>query len=103
MPDLLRMKIQGGTKMRHLTVEEIIDFISVQGWSEASVTLINRVNGHICNCDACLKRVQAFDLIHEEFQRMGVDMDFNEWLKRDESSIQGLAAVALPKKTPEED
>jgi hypothetical protein len=47
--------------------------------------------------------VQAFDLIHEEFQRMGVDMDFNEWLKRDESSIQGLAAVALPKKTPEED
>lgn len=89
--------------MRHLTVEEIIDFISIQGWSEASVALIARVNGHIRNCDACLKRVQAFRLIYEEFQRLGVDMDFIAWLEQDTSQFQNLAAVALPRTTPEEE
>ena len=81
--------------MRHLTVEEIIDFVSIRGWTEASLALIARVNGHIRNCDQCLKLVQASRLIHEEFLRMGVGEDFENWLDREypESMKAGLAAL----------
>jgi hypothetical protein len=88
--------------MRHLTVEEIIDFVSIRGWTEASLALIARVNGHILNCDACLKRVQAFRLIHEEFSRMDVDTNFKDWLEQNELLPQGAGIVALPNKTPEQ-
>jgi hypothetical protein len=87
--------------MRHLTVEEIIDFVSIRQWSEESLALITRVNDHIRNCDACLKQVQAFRLIHEEFQRMDVDATFKEWLEQSELLFQSEGAVALPNKTLE--
>ena len=81
--------------MRHLTVEEIIDFVSIREWTEASLALIACVNGHIRNCDQCLKLVQAGRLIHEEFLRMGVGEDFENWLDREypESMKAGLAAL----------
>lgn len=87
--------------MRHLTVEEIIDFVSIREWTDASLALIARVNGHIRSCDACLKRVQAFRLIHEEFLRMDVDANFKDWLEQSELLPQSADIVALPNKTPE--
>ena len=81
--------------MDHLTMEEIFGFISVKKRNEETMALIARVNGHIRNCDQCLKLVQASRLVHEEFLRMGVGEDFENWLDREypESMKAGLAAL----------
>lgn len=87
--------------MRHLTVEEIIDFVSIREWTEESLALIARVNGHIRSCDACLKRVQAFRLIYEEFLRRDIDATFEQWLEQSDPLFRSAGAVALPNKTQE--
>lgn len=61
--------------MTHLTVEEIIDFVSFDKLTEENIALAKKVNEHICSCKTCFEKVSAFQLIFEEFQRIGTIRD----------------------------
>ena len=53
--------------MKHLTVDEIIDFVSLTELNSEAVKLSATVNGHICRCRKCLKLVTAFQTVYDEF------------------------------------
>ena len=51
----------------HLTVDEIIDFISFQKITPETLALVSRVNDHIFECKECFDKVSAFQLIQDKF------------------------------------
>ena len=53
--------------MEHLTVDEIIDFISLTELNNEAIVLSSAVNGHIRKCKDCLKLVKSFQIIYDEF------------------------------------
>lgn len=61
--------------MTHLTVEEIIDFVSFKELTEENIALAKKVNEHICSCKDCFQKVSAFQTVYEEFQRIGTISD----------------------------
>ena len=67
--------------MEHLTVDQIMDFVSLTALNEEATALIATVNGHIHKCEACLQRVRAFGLLHDEFVRLSITKDFRAYAK----------------------
>ena len=55
----------------HLSVDEIIEFVSFSGISEETLTLSAKVNGHIRDCAECMERVTAFQDVYDELCRIG--------------------------------
>ena len=55
----------------HLTVEEMIDFVSINKLDEKSVSLAAKVNAHMMQCSECRKTVAAYQTVYDEFVRMG--------------------------------
>lgn len=64
--------------MKHLTVDEILDFVSLTELNNQSIELSTTVNGHIRKCEKCRKLVRTFQMIHDEFSRCGSDGNFKE-------------------------
>lgn len=67
--------------MKHLTVDEMMEFVSLTELNADAIMLSAAVNGHIRKCDKCLKCVQAFQLIHDEFSNLRNNGDFRTYLK----------------------
>ena len=72
---------KGGAEMKHLTVDEMMDFVSLTELNADAIMLSAAVNGHIRKCDQCLKRVQAFQMVHDEFSSLRNNGDFRKYLK----------------------
>lgn len=66
--------------MNHLTVDEIIEFVSSNDADQETLLLISRVNQHIRTCDECFKNVKAFQLIYDEFIRLADDEEFRDYV-----------------------
>lgn len=79
--------------MKHLSVDEMIDFVSLTDLSENALMLSAAVTGHIRQCEKCLKRVQAFQLIHDEFIRMKASGDFKTYIHTKAETGRRLAAA----------
>lgn len=56
--------------MKHLTVDEIIRFVSMTELNDETLALSAIVNSHIRRCKECLDLVRAFQLLHDEFMHM---------------------------------
>lgn len=52
--------------MEHLTIEDIIQFVTISVIDENSFRLASRVNTHILQCDQCRKKVSAFQTIYDK-------------------------------------
>lgn len=63
--------------MEHLTVEEMIDFVSFNKIDNEFLSLASRVNTHILRCKACREKVAAFQLVYDELVKMGRKGDFS--------------------------
>ena len=68
--------------MTHLSVEEMIDFVSFEKLTEENIALAKKVNEHICSCKECFQKVSAFQTVYEEFQRIGTIADAKECIYR---------------------
>lgn len=66
--------------MNHLTIDEIINFVSSSELNDEVVALSTRVNGHIRECDKCLKLVNAFQTVYDEFVTMSTTDDFKNYV-----------------------
>ena len=62
--------------MKHLTVDEIIRFVSSDRLNDETLNLSLSVNEHIRKCERCRKLVKAFLMIYDEFSSMDIDKDF---------------------------
>lgn len=56
--------------MKHLTIDQIIDFVSICRLDAASLELSCLVNEHIRECDECLGLVNAYQDVYDEFKRL---------------------------------
>lgn len=54
--------------MKHLTVEEMIEFVSFDTPDPRTLKLASRVNTHIRCCEECRKKVDAFQLLYDEMK-----------------------------------
>lgn len=57
--------------MEHLSIDEIIEFVSANELNSQSIKLAKKVNRHMRNCAHCYNKVRAFQLIFDEFMRIG--------------------------------
>jgi len=80
--------------MNHLTVDEIIEFVSSSKLNDETVALSAKVNGHIRKCDKCMRLVNAFQLVHDEFVTIGATGGFENYLynalknRKDQSRLE---------------
>ena len=56
--------------MKHLTSDEIINYVSAEKIDDDFLKLADTVNLHIEQCDECLKKVRAFQLVQDEIVRI---------------------------------
>ena len=59
--------------MNHLTLDDIIDFVSLNEINDESMQLIAAVNSHIAVCRECRELVRAFQLVYDELTAAGVE------------------------------
>ena len=52
--------------MNHLTLDEIIDFVSLTEINEESIAWMGMVNAHIAQCRECRELVRSYQLIYDE-------------------------------------
>lgn len=76
--------------MKHLTIDRIIDFVSISEMDKASLELSFFVNEHIRECEECLEKVRAYQDVYDEFVRLGSIGDF-----------KGFAYSVIPEKVAE--
>ena len=58
--------------MKHLKIEEIIDFVSAQRYDAKTAELASRVNTHIISCRECLEKINAYQMLYDELSDMCV-------------------------------
>ncbi len=68
--------------MKHLTIDEILDFVSIADLSRESVTLAAMVNGHTRKCEKCRKNVCAFQLIYDKFTEYSAQGNFKDFVSQ---------------------
>ena len=73
--------------MNHLSIDEIIEFVSFN-CGNADIALIASVNEHIRKCPECLKLVQSFQLIYDEFSTMCLHCDFKKYIEDKEKDAE---------------
>lgn len=56
--------------MKHLTVDEIVDFVTFERIDNKSLENAAKVNTHIRQCSECLRKVRAFQMVYDEFKEM---------------------------------
>lgn len=55
--------------MKHLTPEEMINFISISELTPETLALVSKVNTHIRQCDSCLTKLQSFQFVNDELTK----------------------------------
>ena len=58
--------------MNHLTLDEIIDFVSLIELNKESMQLISTVNSHIAECDECRELVRSYQLVYDGLVHSGL-------------------------------
>lgn len=66
--------------MKHLSIDEIIEFVSLTEENKDADKILEKVNGHICRCGACLQKVRAFQMIYDEFMSFGKESNYREYM-----------------------
>jgi len=78
--------------MTHLTVEEIIEFVSFDKLNAETLALSTKVNEHIWSCPSCLKKVSSFQIVYDELCKIGNVADVKQSIYRliDEGKIKEM-------------
>lgn len=67
--------------MKHVTVDEMIDFVSFEKIDRETIDLASKVNAHILKCESCRKKILAFQTIYDELLKLGKSEKFRELVK----------------------
>ena len=62
--------------MKHLGLEEIIDFVQLDKFDDGAKALISRVNLHIRECEECLELVKQIEDIYDDMVALGMVEEF---------------------------
>ncbi|MBQ8762725.1 MAG: hypothetical protein IJZ07_01300 [Clostridia bacterium] len=63
--------------MEHLSVEEIIKYVTANKVDNETLDLLSKVNGHIRNCSSCKEKVNSFECINDEIKKAVLENNFD--------------------------
>ena len=81
--------------MNHLTLDEIIDFVSLTEINDETLQLLGKVNAHIAQCKECRELVRAYQLVYEEAIRMGIHGGFSAKTAAGQAAVAAISAADL--------
>ena len=58
---------------KHLSVEDMINFVSADGLGRDELALASRVTYHILRCARCREKVDAFQTVYDELEKAETD------------------------------
>ena len=61
--------------MEHLSIEEIIKYVTSSKVNIETLDLLSKVNGHIRNCPSCKEKVDSYENINDEILENGFDLN----------------------------
>ena len=62
--------------MKHLSAEDIINYVTMDEMNETSLGFCKNVNGHIRGCSACLGKLRKYLDIHDAYSVQNPGGDF---------------------------
>ncbi len=74
--------------MKHLTVDEMIDFVSFNKLENESLVLASRVNAHIFACQDCRNKVEAFQTVYDELVNLGKEDNFKAIVNQQQADLK---------------
>lgn len=78
--------------MEHLSIEEIINYVTADKVDNRTLDLLSKVNGHIRNCPTCRKLVSSYELINDELKKEALktelDWDYFNDLIQEKQNIE---------------
>lgn len=63
--------------MEHLSIEEIIMYVTETKVNDDTLKLFSRVNGHIRNCPHCKEKLNSYELINDNLTNGNLMHDFD--------------------------
>lgn len=63
--------------MEHLSVEEIIKYVTANKVDSETLDLLSKVNGHIRICPACREKVGAYECVNEAIEKEVFENSFD--------------------------
>lgn len=88
--------------MKHLTLEEMLDFVSLKEMNREAIQLCTVVNGHIRECKKCRQAVTAFQMIFDEFTAMHRSGNFKNFISEDAVEIEEIRQMLTAADAPAE-
>ena len=85
--------------MKHLTVDEIIGFVSFDKINEETLALASKVNNHIGVCEECLRKVRTFQLVNDSLESLKRDAGFRKELEQQAAELEKELLKQAPEKS----
>ena len=63
--------------MEHLSIEEIIKYVTVTTVDKETLELLSKVNGHIRNCSSCKEKIDSYESINDELKKIANEYGFD--------------------------
>lgn len=73
--------------MIHLSLNEIIAFVSIDELSQESIALATKVNAHILTCDSCRRSVELFQ---EAYDSVAKEENKEAFVHAKDRTIHGM-------------
>ena len=61
--------------MNHLSIDEIIEFVSLSKMTKENLEFAAKVNAHICRCEECLTLVNQYQALYDGFTQASLDSE----------------------------
>ena len=55
--------------MEHLSIDEIIQYVTATKVNKETLDLMSKVNGHIRSCSVCKEKVNAYEMVNDEIKK----------------------------------
>lgn len=63
--------------MTHLSIEEIIKYVTATKVDNETLDLLSKVNVHIRTCPSCREKLESYERVNDEFKKTGLQDGFN--------------------------
>ena len=68
--------------MVHLTVEEMIDFVSFKKPDDRILALASKVNAHVYKCEECREKLEAFQTVYDGLVKYGREITLKKSISK---------------------
>ena len=68
--------------MKHLSVDEMINFVSFDKLDGEALAAASKASAHILKCGACRKKITAYQTVYDELVRIGRKNEFDATVKK---------------------